>query len=137
MTKKSGRSEEKETWYGTKYTQHYDSKGKESGTSVKERNWLGEERVQHYEGKDKRSSSHASDYDPSSYSTTSHSTGSDYPTTFLSILAGIGLIVYLLGFLGVPGFPETIDDLRKIFNDKFSLLIFLFLWILPVFTCTA
>ncbi len=159
MVRKSGRSEEKETWYGEKYTQHYDSEGKESGTSKKEKDWLGQEKIQHYDPEGKRSghskeernwlgekkiqhygsTDKRSDVDVGGYDhgSGSHS-GTECPPFLASTLAIIPVTVYVSGLIGLIGLP-TGDDLRNAFEIVshlellLFLLVFIFLWSVPIF----
>lgn len=158
MVRRTGSSEKKETWYGEKYTQHYDPDGNKSGTSKVEKNWLGEERMQHYDSDgnksgisreeknwlgEKRIRHYGSENERPSDHTgggdryeSSSSVDTDSPVTFLSILASIGVTTYYSGIIGMTGLP-TISNLREALNYAdtefwFSFLISIFLWMAPM-----
>ncbi len=147
MVRKSGRSEEKETWYGEKYTQHYDSKGKESGTSKKEKDWLGQEKIQHYDPEGKRSGhskeernwlgekkvqhygsvDKRSDVDVSGYDRGNGSSSAAKGQTFFSsIIVSIGVAVYLSGLVGLlrpgNGLKEVVESYPSV-EQLLSLLL--------------
>lgn len=49
-----GRSEEKTGWFGQEYTQHYDADGNKSGTSEERTDWLGDKYTQHFDTDDNK-----------------------------------------------------------------------------------